>query len=187
MLFVLTGSAGSGKSTALRELAARRDDLAVFDFDDLRPPPNASQSWWQRQIDQQVARAVAEQARGRDTVLAGWLSADEVLAAPAAAGLEGLALCLLDCADEVRLARIESRAASGTWRLHTPAEVAGFLGAAARMRQSATGLFRLDTSTLNAAAVASTLENWMAHARPDRRSQSQPAPTSPRHGWRQVR
>jgi len=27
VLFVLTGSAGSGKTTALRELTARRDDL----------------------------------------------------------------------------------------------------------------------------------------------------------------
>ena len=44
---VLTGSAGSGKSTALRELSAQRENLAVFDFDDLRPPPGASPSWWQ--------------------------------------------------------------------------------------------------------------------------------------------
>ena len=47
-------------------------------------------------------------------MLARWLSTDEVLAALAAGGLEGLAVCLLDCTDEVRLARIESRAASGT-------------------------------------------------------------------------
>jgi type II secretory ATPase GspE/PulE/Tfp pilus assembly ATPase PilB-like protein len=32
LLFVVTGSAGSGKSTALRELSAWRDDLALFDF-----------------------------------------------------------------------------------------------------------------------------------------------------------
>jgi hypothetical protein len=162
MLFVLTGSAGSGKSTALGGLSARRDDVAVFDFDDLRPPPGAPQSWWQGQIDERVAWAVDEQVRGKDTVLAGWLSVGEVLAAKSAAELEGVAGCLLDCADDVRVARIEQRAASGTWRQHTPGEVAGFLRAASRMRESGEGMFCLDTSTLDAGAVVSSLEEWMA-------------------------
>lgn len=168
MLFVLTGSAGSGKSTALRELSVRRGGLAVFDFDDLRPPPGASQSWWQRHIDERVARAVAEQAHGRDTVLAGWLTVGEVLAAPLAEGLEGVAACLLDCTDDVRLARIERRAASGTWRQHTPEEAAGYLRAAARMRETAAGMFRLDTSGLDPEAVATRLDGWMAHAQSGR-------------------
>jgi hypothetical protein len=169
VLFLLTGSAGSGKSTALRELSARRSDLAAFDFDDLRPPPGAPQSWWQRQIDERVAWAAAGQARGEDTVLAGWLTVGEVLAAPSAAQLEGVAACLLDCDDDVRVARIERRAASGTWRQHTPEEVAGFLRAAARMRESGAGMFCLDTSALDAGAVVSRLEEWMAHAGPGRR------------------
>jgi hypothetical protein len=58
----------------------------------------------------------------------------------------------------VRLARIERRAASGTWRQHTREEVAGFLRAAARMRKSGTGTFRLDTSALDAEAVVNRLE-----------------------------
>lgn len=168
MLFVLTGSAGSGKSSALAELAARHDDLSVFDFDDLRPPPFATKAWWRQQINERVAWAAAEQARGRDTVLAGWLTMDELVAAPSAANLEGIAACLLDCADEVRLERIERRAASGTWRQHTPAEVAGFLKAAARMREASGSMFRLDSSTLSAKEVASKLEDWMADTRPDR-------------------
>jgi uridine kinase len=112
VLFLLTGSAGSGKSTALRELSARRVNVAVFDFDDLR--------------------------------------------------------CLLDCADDVRLARIEQRAASGTWRQHTAEEVAAYLRAAARMREAAAGTYRLDTCGLDPDAVATRLEDWMAHARPGR-------------------
>jgi len=100
-----------------------------------------------------------------------WLSAGEILAAPAAAKLEAVAACLLDCTDEVRLARIERRAASGTWRQHTPVELAGFIRTAARMREPENGLFRLDTSVLDAAAVASRLEDWMDSARPDRRGQ----------------
>ena len=146
----------------MRELSGRRDDLSVFDFDDLRPPADATQSWWQRQIDDRVTWAVAEQARGKDTVLAGWLTVGEVLAAPSAARLEGVAACLLDCADDVRLARIERRAASGTWRQHTPDEVAGFLRAAARMRESGVGMFLLDASTLDVGTVVTRLEEWMA-------------------------
>jgi hypothetical protein len=169
VLFVLTGSAGAGKTTALRELSARRNDLAVFDFDDLRPPPSATQSWWQLQIDDRVTWAVVEQARGKDTVLAGWLAVGEVLAAPSAAQLDGVAACLLDCADDVRVARIERRAASGTWRQHTPEEVVGFLRAAARMRESGAGMFRLDTSVLDPGAVVDRLEKWMTQAGPDRR------------------
>jgi hypothetical protein len=74
--------------------------------------------------------------------------------------------CLLDCTDDVRLARIEQRAASGTWRQHTPEEVAGYIRAATRMRDTAAGMFRLDTSRLTPDAVATRLENWMAHAQP---------------------
>jgi cytidylate kinase len=166
VLFLLTGSAGSGKSTALRELSARRGNLAVFDFDDLRPPPGASHSWWQQQIDDRVASAVTEQSLGRETMLAGWLTLGDVHAAPLAGGLAGVAACLLDCTDDVRLARIEQRAASGTWRQHTPEEVAGYIRAAARMRDTAAGMFRLDTSRLTPDAVATRLENWMAHAQP---------------------
>ena len=100
--------------------------------------------------------------------MAGWLTVGEVLAVPSASELEGAAACLLDCADDVRVARIERRAASGMWRQHTPGEVAGFLLAASRMRESGEGVFRLDTSTLDPGAVVSGLEDWMTHAGADR-------------------
>lgn len=185
---MLTGSAGSGKSTALRELSDRRRDLAVFDFDDLRPPADATQSWWQRQVDQRVAWAVAQQTRGADTMLAGWLTMGEVRAAPSAARLEGIAACLLDCSDAVRLARIERRAASGTWREHTSEELATFLRAAAAMRESAAGMLRVDTSSLTPDMVVSRLEEWMAGSSCER---AEPMATNRRRhrlvaAWRQA-
>jgi hypothetical protein len=91
----------------------------------------------------------AEQARGRDSVLARWLTRDDVFATPLAETLEGVAACLLDRTDDVRRARIERRAASGTWRQHTAGEVAGYMRAAAGMRESAAGMVRLDTSGLD--------------------------------------
>jgi hypothetical protein len=162
MLFLLTGAAGSGKSAALRELSVRRSDLAVFDLDDLRPPVDASRWWWRARIDAHVLRALEEEAAGRDTVFAGWTTIEQVMAAPSSAALEGVAACLLDCDDDVRVQRVEQRAASGTWRLHTREELTGFLEAAAEMRKAAGGYFRLDTSRLTVAAVADHLEEWMS-------------------------
>ena len=162
MLFLLTGSAGSGKSAALGELATRRGDLVLLDLDDLRPLADADAAWWHEQIAAHVLRAVAEQAAGRDTLLAGWTTPDEVLAAPSAAALEGVAACLLDCDDDVRLQRINRRAASGAWRQHTPEELAGFLDAAAEMRKTLAGVvLRLDTSRLSVREVADQIEVWM--------------------------
>jgi hypothetical protein len=76
----------------------------------------------------------------------------------------------------VRLARIEQRAASGTWRQHTPEETIGYLRAAARMRETAAGMFRLDTSRLNPEAVATSLEDWMAHAQSEHDGGAAPSP-----------
>jgi hypothetical protein len=162
MLFLLIGSAGAGKSAALKELSARRRDLLLLDLDDLRPPAAADVAWWRGQIETYVRRAAGEE---RDTVLAGWTTLDEVLGAPSSAALDGVAACLLDCDDAVRVERIERRAASGTWRAHTAAEVAGFLRAAEEMRRNATGVHRLDTSGLSAREVADRLEAWMAEQR----------------------
>jgi hypothetical protein len=50
-LFVITGSAGSGKSGVLRELSARRSDLIAVDTDDWRPPPEQQPSWWQDRFE----------------------------------------------------------------------------------------------------------------------------------------
>jgi len=162
MLFLLTGAAGSGNSAALQELSGRRSDLAVFDLDDLRPPSSASRSWWRAQIGANVLRAVQAEEDGRDTVLAGWTTIEEVVGSPSAAALEGVAACLLDCNDDVRVQRVERRAAPGTWRLHTPEEIAGFLQAAAEMRKAAGVYFGLDTSRLSVAAVADRVEAWMS-------------------------
>jgi hypothetical protein len=163
MLFVLTGSAGSGKSAALLELAARRPDLVVLDFDDLRPPADADSSWWREQLETHLVRGREAEIVERDTVLAGWVTLDELRAASSFRELEGVAVCLLDCDDEVRVSRIEERAATGSWRQHTPEELAGFLDAAEEMREQADdSVHCLDTSHLSISEVGDRLEAWMA-------------------------
>jgi len=169
VLFLLTGSAGAGKSAALKELATRHTGLALLDLDDLRPPSKADASWWQKQIEAQVRRAVEEEVAGRDTLLAGWTTIEGVLAAPSSALLGGIAACLLDCDDQVRIQRVEQRAASGMWRAHTDEELDGFLRAATEMcRGSSAGLFHLDTSGLSVSEVADRLEAWIAEQRRQR-------------------
>ena len=171
VLFLLTGSAGSGKSAALAELRARRRNLVLLDLDDLRAPADADASWWREQIGRHVVRAVAEGAAGRDTVLAGWTTLDELLANPFSAALEGIAACLLDCDDRVRLQRVKRRAASGTWRQHTAEEAASFVEAAAEMRQNLSEhVSRLDTSRLSVSEVVDRIEAWMDEQRARTRS-----------------
>jgi adenylylsulfate kinase-like enzyme len=174
VLFVLTGSAGSGKSAALRELAGRRRALLTIDLDDVRLPAEPDKTWWREQVEAQVARAVvAEQEAGRDTALAGWTTLSEVRSFPSSAALEGVAACLLDCDDDVRARRIERRAASGAWASHTADDVSAFLGTAAAMRRDATDeVFRLDTSTLSVSDVADRLETWMDEHHARRRARS---------------
>jgi adenylate kinase family enzyme len=163
MLFVVTGSAGSGKSAALRELAARRRDLVVVDTDDWGPPTDDVAAWWQERFEACVRDACSVEARGQDTVVAGWITREDVLATPGAGALEGVAVCLLDCDDATRIRRIEERAASGTWGEHRPERTASFLQAAAEMRADEDeATVRLDTTHLSVAEVASWLERWIA-------------------------
>jgi hypothetical protein len=68
----------------------------VLDLDDVRVPPDVDAAWWRAQIEAHLGRAVTEEAAARDVVLAGWTMLDEVLAAPSASRLEGVAACLLD-------------------------------------------------------------------------------------------
>jgi hypothetical protein len=161
-LFVLTGSAGSGKSAALRELAVRRPDLVAVDSDDWAPPPEQLRSWWEDRLDACVRDAVASEGSGRHTVLAGWITRADALRTPAASELEGLAICLLDCADSTRVERIERRAASGTWGIHRPEQVPRFLKAAAEMRAAKSEWdVTLDTSHLGVPEVAGWVEGWI--------------------------
>jgi hypothetical protein len=90
------------------------------------------------------------------------LTLDELKAVASYRELEGVAVCLLDCEDAARVSRVEQRAATGTWRQHTPEELAGFLDAAEEMRVRAKdAVQRLDTSNLGISEVVDRLEVWM--------------------------
>ncbi|UIX34530.1 AAA family ATPase [Streptomyces sp. GQFP] len=133
MLFKLTGSSCSGKTTLAYATASRLPHIVVHDFDELGVPAGADLHWRHRMTEMWVQRALEYQERGIDLLLTGQSPLGEVLAVPSAPLLDGIAVCLVDVADEVRRARLAARD-PGRW--DTPA-VDAFLGWATWHRQHA--------------------------------------------------
>lgn len=166
MLFLLTGSSGAGKSSALHAL--RVDDLLLLDVDELVPPPDVERAWWHQQVEALVVRAADAQALGLDSLIAGWTPLGEVLAAPSATRLEAIAACLLDCDDETRAARIAQRAESGTWGPGIPGPEES-MRAAEWMRRHADDPQWHQDVLLNEAWPEMRWERWTSWTAGDRR------------------
>ncbi len=113
MLAVVFGTSGAGKTTQALLLADLLPDVAVHDWDEIggSPPPV---SWWRRGTREWIERARASE---RDLLVLGGVPG-EILAAPAASELDGLAFCLLDCTDEERVRRLRAREGSRTVTPH---------------------------------------------------------------------
>ena len=109
MLLKLTGSSCSGKSTLAFAVAGRLRQVAVHDFDEVGVPERADRHWRHRMTEHWVRRALEYQDRGIDLLLTGQSPLGEVLAVPSAPLLDGVAVCLIDVADEVRRDRLASR------------------------------------------------------------------------------
>ncbi|MEU5876036.1 hypothetical protein [Spirillospora sp. NPDC047279] len=127
MLLKLTGSSCSGKSTLAFCVSGRLQQVAVHDFDEVGVPERPDRHWRHRMTEWWVRRAQEYQDRGIDLLLSGQSPLGEVLAAPSAPQLDGIAVCLVDVADEVRRDRLTARD-PGRWEA---AEVEAFLGWAA--------------------------------------------------------
>ena len=124
VLYVLTGSSCSGKSTLAFAMADRFDSLVVHDFDEVGVPEGADRAWRHRTLIHWIDVALAEQAQGRDLLLTGQSPLGEVLAVPRATELEGIAVCLLDVADDVRRDRLVARD-GGFW---SEQDIENFIG-----------------------------------------------------------
>lgn len=112
MLLLITGVSGVGKST-VRELLAPELAPVVecVEVLALTPPPEAmTRVWRQQAAEAAVRRAVVLQASGRHLLLAGDpVPAAEVVAAPSAAKLDAIAVCLLDATPEAQAERLAER------------------------------------------------------------------------------
>lgn len=111
MLLSLTGASGAGRSSALAHLQEMDWDGSVVcvEFDSLGVPQGADTAWRHSAIELWVQRALEEQARGRHLLLCGQVPIGELLAAPSADRLEGIAACVLHCSPGVREARLRGR------------------------------------------------------------------------------
>jgi hypothetical protein len=133
MLLKLTGSSCSGKTTLAYSAGERLGRLAVHDFDELGVPEGADRRWRNHMTEMWMRRALEYQARGVDLLLTGQSPLGEVLAAPSAPLLDGIAVCLVDASDEVRRSRLTMRDA-GRW---DESAIDAFLGWAAWHRKHA--------------------------------------------------
>lgn len=124
MLLVLTGSSCSGKTTLARALGERTRDLVVHDHDEVGVPENADTQWRNRTTELWIRRALEYQDRGLDLLLTGQSPLGEILASPSAPLLDGIAVCLVDVADDERRRRLAGRDGD-QW---SPAAVDAFIG-----------------------------------------------------------
>lgn len=136
MLFLLFGSSGAGKTSALNALRGLVADLAIHDFDEIGVPSNADTAWRHRADERWLRRAVEYEEAGTDLLLGAQTPIGELLGAPSAARLEAISACLLDCDDRTRIARLRARGPE--WFARTPGELQDYLNWAAWMRRHAT-------------------------------------------------
>jgi hypothetical protein len=110
MLLKLTGSSGAGKTTLSFAVADRLPGTAVHEFDEVGvPDAPIPPDWRNRMTEHWVRRALEYQAQGIDLPLSGNSPLGEVLAAPSAPLLDGIAVCVIDVADRDRRERLAAR------------------------------------------------------------------------------
>jgi hypothetical protein len=109
MLYFITGAGGAGKSAVLPRLRGHFPDIAWHEFDSLGVPSDADTRWRQRTLEAWLQKSCSAQADGQGTGIVGQVAIGEILAAPSAPLLSGIALCLLDCDDLTRIDRMRER------------------------------------------------------------------------------
>ena len=109
MLFVIMGASGGGKSTALNGLVLKHPQVTWYDFDAVGVPLDAVKKWRHRTTERWLKMALEHQSHGQDMGLCGGAVFGELLACPSAPQIAGIAGCLLDCGDVVRMDRLRGR------------------------------------------------------------------------------
>lgn len=111
MLLSLSGASGVGKSTALAELARAGlgPDVTCVEFDSIGVPADADTAWRHGATERWVRFAIEEQDAGRHVLLAGQVAPGEILAAPSADLLDGIAVHVLHCSPAMQELRLVGR------------------------------------------------------------------------------
>lgn len=112
MLLFVSGASCAGKSTArLAVRGALAAEVECVELTDVAPAPAAPDLVWRhRAVEAVVRHALAHQGSGRHLLLASDpVPAGELLAAPSADRLDGIAGCLLDVRPEAQVPRLAAR------------------------------------------------------------------------------
>lgn len=112
MFYFLSGATAAGKSTVSRAVAARLPRLVQVEED-----ARLSRTSGERRANLElwIQDALEHERHGRDVILGSQSPLGELLASPSATRLEGIAACLLDAHDFVRLRRWTERGISEDW------------------------------------------------------------------------
>ncbi|MGO9959025.1 MAG: hypothetical protein ACLP50_24175 [Solirubrobacteraceae bacterium] len=112
MFLLVTGASGAGKSTVRRAITPRLapEVECVELLDIVVRPAVPGIAWRHRATEAVVQQALELQTQGRHLLLSGDpVGAGEVVAAPSAGGLDGVAVCLLDVSPDAQAARLAHR------------------------------------------------------------------------------
>jgi hypothetical protein len=111
VLLSVTGVSGAGKSASLAALtyAFAEAPVTCEEFDSVGVPADADTAWRHGVVEHWVRHALTEQRQGRHMVLCGQVAMGELLAAPTADKLDGIAACVPHCSPDVRRDRLLAR------------------------------------------------------------------------------
>jgi hypothetical protein len=111
MFFLVTGASGVGKSTVRKLLEpALAGRIAVCELATLGLTPEWSLRWRHQAVEKVVQLALQKQKSGMDFLLCGDpVPPGELYAAPSAANLDGIRVCLLDISPEKQIERLTQR------------------------------------------------------------------------------
>jgi energy-coupling factor transporter ATP-binding protein EcfA2 len=112
MLFIVSGSSGAGKTTLATAISGLVSRLHVHELGEIAEEPwsgDVYDRWWRRNLTERwLQHAIELETAGEDLLLTEGVLG-EVLAAPSATQVSGIAACLLDCEDDERIQRLEAR------------------------------------------------------------------------------
>ncbi|WP_432972658.1 hypothetical protein [Dactylosporangium sp. CA-233914] len=157
-LFVVTGAAGSGKTTIFPYLVAALPDCLVFDADWLIGPFERACEFgevdWPALRDAWLSVAHGAAQSGRHTVLLAPFTPDQLDELAGRRWIDGAHFAVLDCADDVRTARLEARS---RWRERA---IERHLAFAAHLRATIDPVVRTDDA--DPAESAARVAAWVS-------------------------
>ena len=106
MLIFVTGASGSGKTAVIPGLLKNFPEYVVHDFDERVGLNKSDPRVRQEQTEYWINKGIENQHTGKDTIICGGAVFGEILACPSIKQIDGLAVCLLDCADLERIERV---------------------------------------------------------------------------------